>query len=276
WLAQSLSRSNLKAQNCLPLSGGSRTIMNLIKVLFVIAIVLFSSSSYAASLIELPGVDINLNSIAAGHAQVNSAMQILLLLTVLSLAPSILIMVTAFTRIIIVLSMLRHAFGLQQTPPNSVLISLALFLTLFVMMPVIDKSYNDAVKPYMDNQMSAQVALDKGISPLRDFMIKQTHEKDIRLILTLSHSEMPKKAADIPIYKLVPAFMLSELQTAFQIGFMIFLPFLLVDLLVGVILMSLGMVMVPPTTISLPIKILMFVLISGWDLVINALVGSFH
>jgi flagellar biosynthetic protein FliP len=203
-------------------------------------------------------------------------MQILILLTVLSLAPSILIMMTAFTRIVIVLSMLRHAFGLQQTPPNSVLISLSLFLTLFTMMPVINQVYTKAYQPYEAGKMELSKAVDEGLNPIRSFMVKQTQEKDIALILKLSKSEKPKTIDDIPTYKLIPAFMLSELQTAFQIGFMIFLPFLLVDLLVAVILMSLGMVMVPPTTISLPIKILMFVLISGWDLVINSLIGSFH
>ncbi|WHN66108.1 flagellar type III secretion system pore protein FliP [Cysteiniphilum sp. QT6929] len=246
--------------------------------LFIIAIsfTLWSQHALANDLLQIPGLNLSLSSSASNHTQISTSLQIITLLTVLSLAPSILIMLTAFTRIVIVLSMLRHAFGLQQTPPNSVIISLSLFLTFFVMAPVFSQIYTQAAKPYLEEKLEAKPALDKAITPLRAFMIKQTQEDDMALILKLSHSAQPKTADDIPLYKLIPAFMLSELQTAFKIGFIIFLPFLLVDLLVAVILMSLGMVMLPPTTISLPIKILLFVLISGWDIVINALVGSFH
>ncbi|MDA0910899.1 MAG: flagellar type III secretion system pore protein FliP [Proteobacteria bacterium] len=231
---------------------------------------------YAGNLLQLPGIDLSLNSGASNSQHVSTGLQVIALLTILSLAPSILIMLTAFTRIVIVLSMLRHAFGLQQTPPNSVIISLSLFLTFFVMAPVFNQVYTQALKPYLAEKIQAKDAIDSSLEPIRGFMIKQTQEQDMALILKLSHSQQPKTADDIPLYKLIPAFMLSELQTAFKIGFIIFLPFLLVDLLVAVILMSLGMVMLPPTTISLPIKILLFVLISGWDIVINALVGSFH
>lgn len=207
---------------------------------------------------------------------VSPALQVFALLTVLSLAPGILMMLTSFTRIVIVLSMLRNALGLQQTPPNTVIISLALFLTLFTMMPVAKMIYSDAYEPYNAKQISTEVALQKAAIPLQTFMLKQTREKDLQLIWQLAKEPIPSKACDIKFYQLVPAFLLSELQTAFQIGFMIFLPFLLVDLIVSGILMTMGMMMMPPMTISLPIKILLFVLIDGFDLVVQALVVSFH
>jgi flagellar biosynthetic protein FliP len=207
---------------------------------------------------------------------ISPTLQVFALLTVLSLAPSILMMLTSFTRIVIVLSMLRNALGLQQTPPNPVIISLALFLTFFTMMPVVTRIYDTAYVPYQTKHISSEMALQKAAEPIGQFMIRQTREKDLQLILQLSHSPPPKKAADIPWHQLIPAFLLSELQTAFQIGFMIFLPFLLVDFIVSGILMTLGMMMMPPMSISLPIKLLLFVLIDGFDLVTQALVGSFH
>lgn len=207
---------------------------------------------------------------------VSPALQAFALLTVLSLAPGILIMLTSFTRIVVVLSMLRNALGLQQTPPNTVIISLALFLTIFTMMPVGKKIYNESWLPYQAKQLDSEEALQKAANPLRGFMLNQTREKDLQLILQLAKEPFPSSANDIKFYQLVPAFLLSELQTAFQIGFMIFLPFLLVDLIVSGILMTMGMMMMPPMTISLPIKILLFVLIDGFDLVVQALVSSFH
>lgn len=207
---------------------------------------------------------------------VSPALQAFALLTVLSLAPGILIMLSSFTRIVVVLSMLRTALGLQQTPPNTVIISLALFLTLFTMMPVAKNIYDQAYEPYQAKQINGQMALKKAADPLRQFMLKQTREKDLQLIWQLAKEPIPSQAEDIKFYQLVPAFLLSELQTAFQIGFMIFLPFLLVDLIVSGILMTMGMMMMPPMTISLPIKILLFVLIDGFDLVTQALVTSFH
>ena len=206
---------------------------------------------------------------------VSPALQMFVLLTLLSLAPSFLIMLSSFTRIVVVLSMLRNALGLQQTPPNTVLISLALFLTLFTMMPVSEKIYTDAYAPYQAKQISLEIALKKAQKPLQTFMLKQTREKDLQLMVELAKEPLPSKASDIKFYQLIPAFLLSELQTAFQIGFMIFLPFLLVDLVVSGILMTMGMMMMPPMTISLPIKILLFVLIDGFDLVTQALVVSF-
>lgn len=207
---------------------------------------------------------------------ISSVLQVFGLLTVLSLAPGILMMVTSFTRNIVVLSMLRNALGLQQTPPNSVLMSLALFLTMFTMMPVAKIIYYDAWIPMQEKKISTAQAFEKTVVPIKSFMLKQAREKDLALLLKLADEPIPNSKAEVPLYTLIPAFMLSELQTAFQIGFMIFLPFLLIDLIVSGILMTLGMMMVPPMSISLPIKILVFVLINGWDLVIQALAGSIH
>jgi flagellar biosynthetic protein FliP len=191
------------------------------------------------------------------------------------MAPGILIATTSFTRIVIVLSMLRHALGMQQTPPNTVIVSLALFLTVFNMMPVLQKVQSEAFQPYMDEQISAEEALGKGMFYLRDFMIRQTREEDLMLMVEIAKVKRPETIEDINTFQLVPAFMLSELKSAFQIGFVIFLPFLLTDFVVASVLMSMGMMMVPPMMISLPIKILMFVLIDGWNLVVHSLLNSF-
>jgi flagellar biosynthetic protein FliP len=218
----------------------------------------------------------NFGPIQFDEAGISQALLVFGLLTVLSLAPSILIMASSFTRIIIVLSMLRNALGLQQTPPNMVLMSLALFLTLFTMAPILKTIYKDAYQPYQTHQLPFQEALKKAEIPLKTFMLKQTREKDLALMFQLAKEPLPNKAEAVSLHHLVPAFLLSELQTAFQIGFMIFLPFLLVDLIVSGILMTMGMMMVPPMSIALPIKILLFVLIDGWNLIIEALVSSFH
>lgn len=204
------------------------------------------------------------------------ALQAFALLSVLSLAPSIIMMLSSFTRIVIVLSMLRTALGLQQTPPNSVIISLALFLTLFTMMPVAKVIYEQAYEPYEQHLINAPTALQHAVTPLKQFMIKQTRDKDLSVILALTKEPLPKKPEEVKLYQLIPAFVLSELQSAFQIGFMIFLPFILIDLIVAGILMTMGMMMMPPMSISLPIKLLIFVLIDGWDLTVQALVGSFR
>ncbi|EHL30340.1 flagellar type III secretion system pore protein FliP [Legionella drancourtii] len=218
----------------------------------------------------------NIGPIHLEQDNISPALQAFAVLTVLSLAPSILIMLSSFTRIVVVLSMLRNALGLQQTPPNTVIISLSLFLTLFTMMPVAKTIYNEAYLPYEAHQMNTETSLNNAIKPLKKFMLQQTREKDMNVILQLAKEPMPSSAEKIKFYQLIPAFLLSELQTAFQIGFMIFLPFLLVDLIVSGILMTVGMMMMPPMSISLPVKILLFILIDGWDLVVQALVGSFH
>ncbi|MEJ2610277.1 MAG: flagellar type III secretion system pore protein FliP [Candidatus Thiodiazotropha sp.] len=236
---------------------------------------LFVSPNLFASDIQLPGIGIDLNGSENGTGEVATAIKIVLGLTVLSLAPALLIVMTSFTRIIVVLSILRHALGMQQTPPNTVLISLALFLTFFNMLPTLNLIESNAVQPFSEGQMTSEEALRAGMAPLRDFMIRQTREQDLALMVEVSGGEMPKTIDDVTNLQVIPAFMLSELKAAFQIGFVIFLPFVLIDIVVASILMSMGMLMVPPMMISLPIKILMFVLIDGWNLVVLSLLGSF-
>jgi flagellar biosynthetic protein FliP len=204
------------------------------------------------------------------------AVRILLGLTVLSLAPAILMSMTAFIRIVIVLSMLRHALGMQETPPNAVLLSLALFLTFFTMSPTLQQVNNAALEPYSAGKIGAEAALARAAVPMKEFMVRQTREEDLALMVELAKAPAPATMADVALVQLVPAFMLSELRTAFQIGFVLFLPFLLVDLIVSSALMSLGMMMVPPASIALPLKILLFVLIDGWHILVRALLGSFH
>jgi flagellar biosynthetic protein FliP len=204
------------------------------------------------------------------------ALRVVLGLTVLAILPAILVCLTSFLRIIIVLSMLRHAIGMPETPPNTVLIGLALFMTLFTMSPVLHTVNQDAFQPFMAGQLTMQEGYEKGITPLREFMVRQTREQDLALMVELSKAATPTSMADISNVQLIPAYMLSELRAAFQIGFVVFLPFLLIDLIVSSILMALGMMMMPPITIALPVKILMFILIDGWSLLLKALVGSFH
>jgi flagellar biosynthetic protein FliP len=222
----------------------------------------------------LPGIDVHLNGVGASANETASALKIVLGLTVLSLAPAILVSMTSFVRISIVLSMLRHALGMQETPPNTVLVSLSLFLTLFTMMPVLNQVNHDSLQPFMDGKLAASAALDTGLKPIREFMVRQTREQDLSLMVEVAKLPEPKTMDDIPTLALIPAFMLSELRAAFQIGFVIFLPFVLIDLLTSTVLMSLGMMMVPPATISLPLKILMFVLIDGWNIVVRSLLGT--
>jgi flagellar biosynthesis protein FliP len=210
------------------------------------------------------------------NSETSTAIRYVIVLTVAALLPSLLICMTAFLRIAIVLSMLRHAIGMPETPPNAVLIGLALFLTLFTMAPVLQTVNTQALQPFMNGSISISEGLEKGGAPLRDFMIRQTREADLALMVELSKAPPPSSIDDIGNLQLIPAFMLSELRAAFQIGFVIFLPFLLIDLIVSSILMSLGMMMMPPITIALPIKILMFILVDGWAVIVKALVGSFH
>jgi flagellar biosynthetic protein FliP len=207
---------------------------------------------------------------------VAGALRIVVMLTLLAMLPAAVIAMTSFTRTIIVLSMLRHAFGMQDTPPNMVLLSMALFLTVFTMAPAIEQINTRALQPLERGEVPIESAITSGVQPLREFMIRQTREKDLELILDVAHVKVPDSIDDVRTVHIIPAFLISELKTAFQIGFVIFLPFLLLDLVVASILMSMGMLMVPPTLISLPLKILMFVLIDGWGLTVRALLGSFH
>jgi flagellar biosynthetic protein FliP len=202
-------------------------------------------------------------------------MQLLVLLTLLAVLPGILLTVTGFARILIVLGFLRTALGTPSIPPNQVLVGIAFFLSLFVMAPTMNQVRTVAVEPYMHKQIDEKKALERGLEPVRKFMFEQTRESDLALFIRLSGGERPKTRADVPTVVLIPAFILSELQTAFQIGFLLFLPFLIIDMVVSSTLMSMGMMMLPPALVSLPFKILLFVLVDGWSLVVQGLVNSF-
>lgn len=212
---------------------------------------------------------------SSGGGQFALSLQLLVALTVLSLVPAILMLATSFTRIVVVLSLLRSAIGIPQLPPNQILVGLSLFLTLFVMSPVIARANSDAIQPYLSNSISQDAALEKGVAPFRDFMLKETSQEDLEVFIELSKEARPKTADDIPLQVLLPAFVVSELKTAFTMGFLLFIPFLIIDLVVASALMSMGMVMVSPTQIALPFKLLLFVLVDGWVLVVQSLVKSF-
>ncbi len=208
--------------------------------------------------------------------ETGSVVQLLLIITVLSLAPAILVLMTSFTRIVVVLSFVRNALGTQQLPPTQVIIGLSLFLTYFVMAPTFTQLNNEALQPYMANEITQEQALEKAEQPLRNFMFKQTREKDLELFVSMSKIERPQTYSDIPTHVLIPSFVISELKTAFQMGFAIFIPFMIIDMIVASTLMSMGMMMMPPMMISLPFKILLFVLVDGWSLVVKSLVTSFY
>jgi flagellar biosynthetic protein FliP len=240
----------------------------LISVLAALATAVMPAAALASS-----AINVNLGT-GAGLSE--RVVQMVGLLTVLSLAPSIVIMTTSFVRIVVVLGLLRTAIGIQQSPPNPVLISLALFLTAIVMGPTFERSYDLGIKPLLDQQMELPEAFDAASGPVKAFMLKQVDREDLALFVRLSKIPTPKTAADTPIQVVTPAFMISELKRAFEIGFMLFLPFLVIDLVVASVLMSMGMMMLPPATISLPFKLIFFVLVDGWRLVAGSLVESFQ
>ncbi|OWY39528.1 flagellar biosynthetic protein FliP [Xenophilus sp. AP218F] len=211
-----------------------------------------------------------------GGQNYSLSLQMLLFMTGLTFIPAMVLMMTAFTRIVIVLSLLRQALGTMQTPPNQVLVGLALFLTLFVMGPTLDQVYTKAWVPFSDDKISFNQALDEASKPMKAFMLRQTREKDLAFFIEISQSEKPQTKEDVSMKTLVPAFAISELKTAFQIGFMLFIPFMIIDLVVASILMAMGMMMVSPVTISLPFKMMLFVLVDGWTLVMGSLVQSFY
>lgn len=221
----------------------------------------------------LPGLSSSL--FTQNPQDVGTTVQLLVLLTILSLAPSILIMMTSFTRIVIVLGFVRTSLGTQQMPPNQVLIGLALFLTFFIMAPVFNQVNHDALQPYLKGDISQSEAAKKAEAPFKTFMAKQTRQQDLALFLNYGHYSEPKTIQDIPITALVPAYTISELKTAFQMGFMIFIPFLVIDMVVASVLMSMGMMMLPPVMISLPFKILLFVMVDGWYLIVKSLLASY-
>jgi len=208
--------------------------------------------------------------------QLVTSLNLLVVLTILVLAPSIVFVSTSFLRLIVVFSFLRQALGTQQMPPNQILVTLALILTFFIMEPVATKSYEIAIKPYLEQKIGYQEAFDKGVKPFKEFMIRNTREKDLALFFRIRKLENPKNIDEVPLTVALPAFMISELKTAFQIGFLLYLPFLVIDMVVASVLMSMGMMMLPPVMISLPFKLLIFVMVDGWNLLVGSLVSSFH
>ncbi|NJL24580.1 MAG: flagellar type III secretion system pore protein FliP [Calothrix sp. SM1_5_4] len=244
------------------------------KFLWICIAGLLLAGTAAHAQVTLPTLNLGFKS-TSNPQEVVSTIKILMMLTVLTLAPAILIMMTAFTRIIIVLSFVRQALGTQQMPPNQLLVGLALFLTFFIMNPFFNKINSDALQPFLNNQISQDEAVDKALAPIRVFMFNQTRAQDLELFVRLSKMETPKTRADVPTMVLIPAFVLSELKTAFQIGFVIYLPFLVIDMVAASVLMAMGMMMLPPVVISLPFKIMLFVLVDGWTLLVGSLVKSF-
>ncbi len=227
-----------------------------------------------ASAIPVPTIQFGVED-AGEPDTLSTALQIMLLLTILTLAPSILILMTSFSRFVIVLSFLRQAMGTQQTPPTQVLIGLALFLTLFVMTPVLTEINNNALQPYLNEEITQGKALEIAQVPIKSFMLKQTREKDLALFVNMETGEKPETIDDVNMQSVVPAFVISELKTAFQIGFLIYIPFLILDMVVASILLSMGMMMLPPVLISLPFKLMLFVMVDGWHLTVGSLVKSF-
>ncbi len=238
--------------------------------LSILFTLVFGLTAYAVNIYPLDMLGIESES-----EQMATTVQILLILTVLSLAPSILIMMTSFTRIVVVLSFLRNAIGTQQAPPNQVIIGLSLFLTFFIMTPVITEVKTTAYDPYMASEITQQEAFDAAKKPIREFMLRQTYSKDLNLFLEISGKDAPETYDELGFDVVIPAFMISELKRAFQIGFFIYIPFIVIDMIVASTLMSMGMMMMPPTMIALPFKLLLFVLVDGWGLVIKTLITSF-
>lgn len=246
------------------------------KLLLFSALSLFLGALIAFVPLEAWAQSINIDFGEEGGGTVTGrVLQLIIMLTVLSLAPGILIMMTSFTRIVIVLSFLRTAIGIQQTPPNTVMVSLAMFLTFFIMAPTFEAAYNQALVPLIEEQIDEGEAFDRGIEPFKVFMLDHARSQDLEMFFELSGTDIPEQAADTPLQVLIPSFMISELRRAFEIGFMLFLPFLIIDLVTASILMSMGMMMLPPVTVSLPFKIIFFVLVDGWYLISGSLIQSF-
>ena len=243
-------------------------------LLLIVGTILLVTGIAAAEPLTVPTISMGLGKISK-PGDTSTTIQILFLMTVFSLAPSLLIMTTSFTRIVVVLSFLRNAMGTQQAPSNQIVIGLALFLTFFIMTPVWQQVNSQALQPFKAQTITQEQALDRGVAPIRKFMLSQVREKDLALFISLSKQVRPKNSDDVPTLTIIPAFIISELRTAFQIGFLIYIPFLVLDMVVASVLMAMGMMMLPPAMISLPFKILLFVLVDGWGLVIGSLVKSF-
>ncbi len=248
--------------------------MKKIKVFFLLLVFFLLNISFSWAQPQVPNVSLQING-TSDPKNLSSTIEIVLWFTVLSLLPTIIIMMTSFTRIIIVLSFLRNALGTQQNPPTQVLIGLAIFLTFFIMAPVGSEIYKNALDPYFKEEITQQEAFIKAMDPVRHFMFEQTREKDIALFVEIAKLKKPKTLSDIPNRVLIPAFLISELKTGFQMGFILFIPFLIIDMVVASTLMSMGMMMLPPVMISLPFKILLFILVDGWNLIIKSIVLGF-
>jgi len=256
------------------MAGHKRKVYYISPILGLMTLFIMSGYAWALDPISLPTVKIGLEQ-AQSPEQVNTLLQIIFLMTVLSIAPAILIMMTSFTRLAIVFSMLRQALGTQQMPPNQIIVGLALLLTFFLMSPVYTQINKDALQPYLAEQISQKEALDKALKPIRAFMLKQTRKKDIALFMDISGNKRPNNYDEVPTIVLVSAFSISELKTAFQIGFVIYVPFLIIDMVVASVLLSMGMMMLPPFMVSLPFKLMLFVLIDGWNLLVGSMIKSF-
>jgi flagellar biosynthetic protein FliP len=238
-------------------------------------ILLLADNAACAAATGFPSINLSIGGNAGEPEKMATVVQLLFILTVLSLAPAILMMLTSFTRVVVVFSLLRHALGTQQMPPNQVIVGLSLFITLFIMAPVWQRVSTEALTPYYEEQISWEQALSQASLPVKDFMLRQVREKDLALFVKIAREKRPEKPSDISLTVLIPAFIISELKTAFQIGFMIYLPFLILDMVVASILLSMGMMMLPPIMVSLPFKLLLFVLVDGWYLIVGSLVQSF-
>ncbi|QOR00644.1 MULTISPECIES: flagellar type III secretion system pore protein FliP [unclassified Campylobacter] len=240
----------------------------------VLFILFLSSLALLGAEATIPTVNLSLSA-PSSPQQLVTTLNIVIVLTILALAPTIIFVMTSFLRLVVVFSFLRTALGTQTMPPNTILVTLALILTFFIMEPVATKSYNEGIKPYIAEQIGYEEAFAKSVKPFKDFMLKNTREKDLALFYRIRNLENPKTIDDVPLTVLVPAFMISELKTAFEIGFLLFLPFLVIDMVVSSVLMAMGMMMLPPVMISMPFKLLIFVLVDGWNLLIQNLVKSF-
>lgn len=252
-----------------------RVVLAVLISLFLISILNAQTKPNENLSFPIPKITVEVGK-ADKSGDVAVTLQILFLMTILSLAPAIVILTTSFTRIIVVFHFLKQALGVQQMPPSQVLVGLALFLTFFIMSPVWEKINTDAIQPYLKNEITQAQAYERAVKPLREFMFKQVREDDLALFVSMANLPKPNNRDEIPTYVLIPAFAISELKIAFQIGFLIYIPFLMIDLIVASVLMSMGMIMLPPVMISMPFKILLFILIDGWHLVVQSLIQSFH
>jgi flagellar biosynthetic protein FliP len=244
-------------------------------LLAFIAVIFLQAHEVLAAEINLPGLRFHFDD-PESPRQISGVLQIVFLLTIMSLAPAVLVLMTSFTRIAVVLAFLRQALGTQGTPPNQVIIGLSLFLTLFIMQPVWNRIHQEALVPYQKHELSGEEFVKRGLQPIKEFMLKQTRKPDLAFFVSLAQQEKPQNAESLPLTTVIPAFVISELKTAFQIGFLLYLPFIILDMVVSSILLSMGMMMLPPVMISMPFKLMLFVLVDGWSLLVASLVKSFR